>query len=92
MNYAVGSPIRVRLYSGQIVDANITAIVSRSAGRKIYICLRAYGNVNITVYPEQTNEAGLHRPRFRQTRCAPRNATRQETCSMARQPLDIDEP
>ncbi len=59
MNYAVGSPIRVRLYSGQIVDANITAIVSRSAGRKIHI---AYGNVNTAVNPAQIIEVGQAQP------------------------------
>jgi hypothetical protein len=60
MHYAVGSPIRVRLYSGQIVDANITAIVSRSAGRKIHI---AYGNMHTTVNPAQIIEVGQPQPK-----------------------------
>jgi hypothetical protein len=50
MDYSVGSLIRVRLYSGQIVDANITAIVSRSTGRKIHI---AYGSATTTINPAQ---------------------------------------
>jgi hypothetical protein len=50
MDYSVGSLIRVRLYSGLIVDANITAIVSRSTGRKIHI---AYGSATTTINPAQ---------------------------------------
>lgn len=50
MDYSVGSLIRVRLYSGQIVDANITAIVSRSTGRKIHI---TYGNTTGIINPAQ---------------------------------------
>jgi hypothetical protein len=37
MDYSVGSRIRVKLYSGQIVEAEIAAIVNQSAGRKIRI-------------------------------------------------------
>jgi hypothetical protein len=50
MVYSVGSLVRVRLYSGQIVDANITSIKSQRAGRKIYI---AYGGVNAAINPAQ---------------------------------------
>ena len=34
MDYSVGSRIRVRLYSGKVVEAEITAITNQSAGRK----------------------------------------------------------
>jgi hypothetical protein len=37
MDYSVGSLVRVRLYSGRIVKAEITAIVNKSAGRRIQI-------------------------------------------------------
>jgi len=50
MHYNVGSFVRVRLYSGQIVDANVTAIVSRSTGRKIHI---KYGSVTASINPAQ---------------------------------------
>jgi hypothetical protein len=50
MDYSVGSLVRVRLYSGQIVDANITAIISRSAGRKIHI---TYGSATSVINPAQ---------------------------------------
>jgi hypothetical protein len=50
MDYSVGSLVRVRLYSGQIVDANITSIKSNREGRKIHI---AYGGVNAAINPAQ---------------------------------------
>ena len=53
MNYNTGSTVKVRLYSGRIVTANITDIVSRSAGRKIHI---AYENVTSVVNPAQIIE------------------------------------
>jgi len=56
MDYAVGSLVRVRLYSGQIVDASITAIVSRSTGRKIHI---TYGNVTAVINPAQIIDVEL---------------------------------
>ena len=37
MDYKEGSTVKVRLYSGQEVTAEITAIVSDFAGRKIRI-------------------------------------------------------
>jgi hypothetical protein len=37
MDYSVGSLVRVRLYSGGIVRAEITATVNKSAGRRIQI-------------------------------------------------------
>jgi hypothetical protein len=53
MEYNTGSHVKVRLYSGQIVDANITSIVSRSAGRKIHI---AYDGATGVVNPAQIIE------------------------------------
>jgi hypothetical protein len=53
MEYNTGSHVKVRLYSGQIVDANITSIVSRSAGRKIHI---AYDGTTGVVNPAQIIE------------------------------------
>jgi hypothetical protein len=53
MKYNTGSTVKVRLYSGQIVTANITDIVSRSAGRKIHI---AYDNATGVVNPAQIIE------------------------------------
>ena len=53
MKYHTGSTVKVRLYSGQIVDANITAIVSRSTGRKIHI---SYGGTTGVVNPAQIIE------------------------------------
>jgi hypothetical protein len=34
MEYGVGSRVRVHLYSGKVVEAEITAITNQSAGRK----------------------------------------------------------
>lgn len=65
MNYNTGSTVKVRLYSGQIVTANIIDIVSRSAGRKIHI---AYENATTVVNPAQIIEvaeapaAEMHAP------------------------------
>ena len=65
MNYNTGSTVKVRLYSGQIVTANIVDIVSRSAGRKIHI---AYENSTTVVNPAQIIEvaespaAEMHAP------------------------------
>jgi hypothetical protein len=56
MDYSVGSLIRVRLYSGQIVDANITAIKSHSAGRKIHI---TYGGRTAIINPAQIIEVQM---------------------------------
>lgn len=53
MDYSVGSRVRVRLYSGRIVEAEITAITNQSAGRKIQI---VYGSMMATVDPEQITE------------------------------------
>ena len=53
MDYSVGSRIRVRLYSGKIVEAEITAIVNQSAGRKIRIF---FGNASVVINPEQIIE------------------------------------
>lgn len=53
MDYSVGSRVRVKLYSGTGVEAEITAITNRSAGRKIYIL---YGSVTASINPEQIIE------------------------------------
>jgi hypothetical protein len=56
MDYSVGSLVRVRLYSGHIVDANIAAIKSHSTGRKIHI---VYGNVTAVINPAQIIEVQM---------------------------------
>jgi len=53
MDYSVGSRIRVKLYSGKEVEAEITAITNQSAGRKIQV---VYGSMTATVNPEQIVE------------------------------------
>jgi hypothetical protein len=53
MDYSVGSRIRVRLYSGKIVEAEITAITNQSTGRKLQI---AYGKVTASINPAQSIE------------------------------------
>jgi hypothetical protein len=53
MDYSVGSRIRVRLYSGKIVEAEITAITNQSTGRKLQI---VYGNVTASINPAQITE------------------------------------
>jgi hypothetical protein len=53
MDYSVGSRVRVRLYSGKVVEAEITAITSQSAGRKVQI---PYGSVTPSINPEQIVE------------------------------------
>jgi hypothetical protein len=50
---ALGSRVRVRLYSGKIVEAEITAITNQSAGRKVQI---VYGSVTASIHPEQIIE------------------------------------
>jgi hypothetical protein len=51
MDYSVGSRIRVRLYSGKEVEAEITAITNQSSGRKIHV---VYGDVTAVVNPDQS--------------------------------------
>jgi hypothetical protein len=53
VDYSVGSRIRVRLYSGKEVKAEITAITNQSAGRKVQI---VYGNVTASINPTQITE------------------------------------
>jgi hypothetical protein len=60
MDYSVGSRIRVRLYSGKIVEAEITAITNPSAGRKVQI---VYGNVTASINPAQITEVLPFNPR-----------------------------
>jgi hypothetical protein len=53
MDYSVGSCIRVRLYSGKVVEAEITATTNQSTGRKVQI---VYGNVTALINPAQITE------------------------------------
>jgi hypothetical protein len=53
MDYSVGSRVRVKLYSGKIIEAEITAIVNQSVGRKIRIF---FGSTSVVINPEQTIE------------------------------------
>jgi hypothetical protein len=53
MDYSVGSRIRVRLYSGKIVEAEIVSITNQSTGRKIQI---VYGSLTASINPEQIIE------------------------------------
>jgi len=53
MDYSVGSRVRVRLYSGKIVEAKITAITNQSTGRKLQI---VYGNLTASINPAQITE------------------------------------
>jgi hypothetical protein len=53
MDYSVGSRVRVKLYSGKIIEAEITAITNQSAGRKVQI---VYGSVTAPVNPAQITE------------------------------------
>jgi hypothetical protein len=48
MDYSVGSRVRVRLYSGKVVEAQITAITNQPTGRKLQI---VYGNVTASINP-----------------------------------------
>lgn len=56
MSYSVGSRVRVKLYSGKEVEAEITAITNQSAGRKSQI---VYGSVTASINPEQIIEVVL---------------------------------
>jgi hypothetical protein len=53
VDYSVGSRVRVRLYSGKVVEAEITAITKQSTGRKLQI---VYGNVTASINPAQITE------------------------------------
>jgi len=53
IDYSVGSRIRVRFYSGKIVEAEITAITNQSAGRKVQI---VSGSVTASINPAQIAE------------------------------------
>ena len=57
MDYSVGSRIRVRLYSGKVVEAEITAITNQSTGRKLQI---VYCSVTTLVNPAQIIEVFKH--------------------------------
>jgi hypothetical protein len=49
----LGSRIRIRLYSGKAVEAEITAIVNQSTGRKIRI---SFGKESVAINPAQIIE------------------------------------
>ncbi len=53
MDYSVGSRVRVKIFPGKEVEAEITAITNQSAGRKILIVC---GSVTASVNPEQIIE------------------------------------
>jgi hypothetical protein len=53
MDYSIGSRIRVRLYSGKIIEAQITAITNQPASRKVQIL---YGSVTASINPAQITE------------------------------------
>jgi hypothetical protein len=53
MYYSVGSRLRVKLYSGEKIEAEVTAIMDQSSGRKVQI---RFGGVTILVSPEQIIE------------------------------------
>jgi hypothetical protein len=53
VDYNVGSRVRVKLYSGKVVEAQITAITNQSTGRKLQI---VYGNVTASINPAQIIE------------------------------------
>jgi hypothetical protein len=54
MDYSVGSHVRVKLYSGKMVEAEITAITNQSAGRKVQIVC---GSVTASINPEADYES-----------------------------------
>ena len=53
MYYDVGSRIRVKLYSGEKVEAIVTAVMDQSSGKKVQI---RFGGVTILISPEQIIE------------------------------------
>jgi hypothetical protein len=53
VDYNVGSRVRVKLYNGKVVEAEITAITNQSTGRKLQI---VYGNVTTSINPAQITE------------------------------------
>jgi hypothetical protein len=50
MNYFVGSSVQIKLYSGEVTTAIVTAIYDQSSGRKVQI---TFGGVTILVSPDQ---------------------------------------
>jgi hypothetical protein len=53
MDYSVGSRVLVKLYSGKVVEAEITAITNQSTGRKLQV---VYGDVTASINPAQITE------------------------------------
>jgi hypothetical protein len=48
MDCSIGSRVRVGLYSGKVVEAEITAITNQSTGRNLQI---VYGGVTASINP-----------------------------------------
>jgi hypothetical protein len=53
MDHSVGPRVRVKLYSGKEVEAEIMAITNQSAVRKVQI---VYGGVTASISPDQIIE------------------------------------
>jgi hypothetical protein len=53
MDYSVGSRIRVRLYTGKIVEAEIVSITNQWAGRKIQV---VFGSATASINTQQIIE------------------------------------
>jgi hypothetical protein len=53
MDYDVGSCVQLKLYTVNIIEVEITAIVNQSTGRKIRIF---YDSKSVVINPEQITE------------------------------------
>jgi hypothetical protein len=53
MNYLLGSRVQIKLYSGEVTTAIVTAIYDQSSGRKVQI---TFGGVIILNSPDQILE------------------------------------
>jgi hypothetical protein len=53
MDYSIGSRVRVKLYSRKVVEAEITAIINRSTGRKVQVL---FGDQTLLIDPVQIIE------------------------------------
>jgi hypothetical protein len=49
-SYKVGSRLRVQLFSGRVVEGEVTAILNQSAGRKVQIL---FGNAMLPLIPNK---------------------------------------
>jgi hypothetical protein len=68
MSYSGASRIKVRLYRGKVVEAEITAITNQSAGRKVHII---YGSATASINPSRLPKF-FHPSRVKQIQSAPR--------------------